>query len=135
MKKLLFILSLFATAQVSAQEIENENVKAMKEMAARGYFGGFGYKVDDIHTKQVNYALTPKVPVDEVQVRLHTSVNQPLHLIITTTQGKKVAEAIFSRDEYIKEGVVDVSGLKPGKYVYVIQWGGENAHEVPFEKK
>lgn len=136
MKKLLLIASLFATSYaVQAQEEENLNIKAQKEMAKKGYFGFFEYKADEIHSINVNYAIEPKEPTTEATVMLHTPYSNPLSLIVTTPQGKKVAEMTFSRDEYIKEGTVDVSGLKAGKYVYVIQWDGESVYEIPFEKK
>lgn len=136
MKRLLLIATLFATSYVAqAQEEENPNIKAQKEMAKKGYFGFFEYKADEVHSINVNYAIEPKVPISEVTVMLHTPHDNPLTMIVTTPQGKKVAEMSLSRDEYIKEGKVDVSGLKAGKYVYVIQWDGESVYEIPFEKK
>lgn len=136
MKRLLLIATLFATSYVAqAQEEENPNIKAQKEMAKKGYFGFFEYKADEVHSINVNYAIEPKVPSSEVTVMLHTPHDNPLTMIVTTPQGKKVAEMSLSRDEYIKEGKVDVSGLKAGKYVYVIQWDGESVYEIPFEKK
>lgn len=136
MKRLLLIATLFATSYVAqAQEEENPNIKAQKEMAKKGYFGFFEYKADEVHSINVNYAIEPKVPTSEVTVMLHTPYDNPLTMIVATPQGKKVAEMSLSRDEYIKEGKVDVSGLKAGKYVYVIQWDGESVYEIPFDKK
>ena len=136
MKKIILIAALFATSYAAqAQEEENPNIKAQQELAKKGYFGFFEYKADEVHSINVNYSIEPKVPTTEVSVMLHTPYDNPLTMIVTTPQGKKVAELTKSRDEYIKEGKVDMSGLAAGKYVYVIQWDGENVYEIPFEKK
>lgn len=136
MKKLLFIAALFATVSANAQvEEENLNIKAQKELAEKGYFGSFTHRVDEVHGINVNYAITPKVPTTEVSVNLHTPYNYPVSIEVTTPQGKKVASVSLKRDEYIKEGTIDVSALPAGKYMYVITWDGESAYEIPFEKK
>lgn len=133
MKKLLIALALFAAIPAVAQE--NENEKAMRELEKQGYFGNFGYRPDEIHTINVNYSITPRVPTTEVNVVLHTPEPRPLSIVVLNDQGKKVKSWDVQRDEYIKEGTIDVSSLKAGKYKYAILWDGKSAYEIPFEKK
>lgn len=135
MKKILFVLALFASASISAQGIENENIKAKKELEKKGYFGHFDYKLDDIHAVNVNYSITPKVPTSTATFSLHTPEDRPLSIVVTNSQGKQLISGEFSRNEYIKEGTLNLSSLKPGKYIYVIKWEDKEAFEIPFEKK
>ncbi len=135
MRVVLFIFLTFISTSVYSQVIENENVKAQKELEKQGYFGHFGYQLDDVHNINVNYSITPKVPTSIANFNLHTPENRPLNIVVTNTQGKKLVEANFTRNEYIKEGTLDLSNLKAGKYIYLIQWDGKEAFEIPFEKK
>lgn len=135
MRVVLFIFLTFISTTVFSQGIDNENVKAQMELEKKGYFGHFDYKLDEVHSINVNYSITPKVPSNTVFFSLHTPEDRPLNIVITNTQGKKLVDANFTRNEYIKEGTFDLSKLKAGKYIYLIQWEGKEAFEIPFEKK
>lgn len=135
MKKILFVLALFATGTASAQTVENENLKAQREMEAKGYFGHAEYKMDKIHSYNINYTITPKVPTTKVNIQLSTSVEQPIGIYIANSQGKKMATMDVSESGHIKTGEINVSKLKAGKYNYVIHWDNDIVVEIPFVKK
>lgn len=135
MKKILILIALFSVGKLSAQSPDNPNVIAQKAQEEKGYLGSVSYKLDKIHTMNINYAITPKVPTTEITVSLHTPEAQPIGMYIANSSGKKIQEFVPSSNGYIKEGVMDISKLKPGKYVYVIHWEGDVAKEIPFEKK
>lgn len=138
MKKLLFTVALFISinsfAQSSGTPPPNANELAMIEMQKKGYFGNFAYLIDEIHQINVNYSFTPKVPTNEVKFIFHTPEPRPLSLAIKDHTGKVVMTWQPTEDTYIKEGSLDVSKLKKGKYTYVILWDNNEAHEIDFEK-
>lgn len=132
MKKLLLSICLLSTVGAFAQQSNKEAVAIMEQ---KGYFGHFGYQLDEIHNINVNYAITPRVPTNEIQLTLHTPEPRPLSLVIEDMNGNAKLTWKPQQAVYLHETKVDVSALPAGKYKYVIMWADKNAFEIPFEKK
>lgn len=132
MKKILLALALFAGVQSFAQ---NANEEAVNEAAKLGYGGSVGYKPDAVHTYNINYSITPRVPKRSIDIMLHTPEPRPLSLAIVNKAGKVVANWTPTPDNYILKGTLDISKLPAGAYTYRILWDGNTAKEIPFQKK
>lgn len=135
MKKYILSALFIGFCAFSANAQVNENEKAQAELDAKGHFGHFNYRFDEIHTINVNYAVTPKVATEKLNFTLHTPEPRPLSVAIINASGLKVKEWNPTQDSYIKEGEIDVKSLPAGNYKFVILWDKKKAHEIAFEKK
>lgn len=134
MKKIILVISLLTLGANSLFAQENENLKAVKEMEKKGFFGNFNYRYDDIHTINVNYSITPRIPTDKVNFTLHTPEARPLSIAIVNNEGVKVRSWTPDVQHYILEGSLDVTTLPKGKYAYIILWDNKEAYRIAFEK-
>lgn len=132
MKSLLLSIALLGTIGASAQQTNKE---AMAQLQQKGYIGNFSYQLDELNRINVNYSITPKVPVNEIDLLLHTPEPRPLSLKIVDLSGNTKLEWKPLQELYLHETKVDVSKIPAGKYKYVIMWDNKAAHEIPFEKK
>lgn len=131
MKKILIIALLAFGTSAYAQQ---SNEEAVAQMESQGYFGNFAYQLDDIHTINVNYSFTPRVPTNNVEFSLHTPEPRPLSLRIINNSGEVVKEWLPKEQVYLKKGSINIANLPKGNYTYQILWDNKLAKEIPFKK-
>lgn len=132
MRKIIFTLSLLSSVGVFAQQ-SNKEAAALLEQ--KGYFGYFGYQLDEKHNINVNYAFSPKVPTNEIEISLHTPEPRPLSLKIVDLSGTTKLDWKPEQNLYLLKDKIDVSQLPAGRYKYIIMWEDKKVYEIPFEKK
>ena len=128
MKKLFTILflALGFSASSSAQSatVSAQNADAVKNYD--GVSGNFGYALSASETLNVNYALTPKSPVNTAHLMLHTPNPMPLSAKIMDASGKVVLTWTPETKVYLYNVDLNVSSLKTGTYTVNLYMGTDS---------
>ena len=138
MKKIINILLIVIgsiSAQAQSKAASNANEEAVKNYD--GTAGHFEYALNSRERVNVNYALTPRNPVNVAHFMIHTPDPMPFSATIVDAAGKTVYNWKPEQKVYLYNADWNVAALKCGSYTVKVFLENEpkSIYEFQFSKQ
>ncbi|HTN17503.1 MAG TPA: hypothetical protein VL092_07485 [Chitinophagaceae bacterium] len=132
---LTVLLGCFAVTNAQSKATSNANEDAVKNYD--GTAGHFEYALNSRERVNVNYALTPKNPVNVAHFMIHTPDAMPFSATITDASGKTVYSWKPEQKVYLYNADWNVAALKSGSYTVKVFLQNEpkSIYEFQFSKQ
>ncbi|HTN16696.1 MAG TPA: hypothetical protein VL092_03380 [Chitinophagaceae bacterium] len=138
MKRIILSLAVlsgcFAGAAAQSKTVSNANEEAVKNYD--GTAGHFEYALNSRERVNVNFALTPRTPVQSARFALRTPDPMPFSATIVDASGKIVYRWKPEQTTYFYNADWNLDALKSGSYTVKIflENDPKSIHEFQFSK-